>query len=69
MEYGIEYCPSEQEGEQWQEVTESEFLEVIALHKVRGLDPLIEYDRFTVFDNGREGRRLTIRDVYEVFYA
>jgi hypothetical protein len=69
LEYGVEYCTYAEEGEQWHELSEFEFLELIAAHKARGLDPLLEYDRFTIFDNGREGRRLTIRDEYGVYYG
>jgi len=69
IEYGVEYRPNADEGEQWQELTEQEFISLIQDHKDRCLDHLIEYDRFTIFDNGRSGRRLTIRDEYEVYYG
>ena len=69
LEYGVEYCIYAEEGEQWHELSELEFLELIASHKARGLDPLFEYERFTIFDNGRDGRRLTIRDEYGVYYG
>ena len=69
IEYGVEYFPNEDEGEQWQELTEFEFISLIQDHKQRGIDPLIEYDCFTIFDNGRSGRRLTIRDEYGVYYG
>lgn len=69
LEFGVEYYPNPEDGEQWQELTESEFLEVIAMHKARGYDPSIEYEKFTVFENGREGRRLTIRDEWGIYYG
>lgn len=68
IEYGVEYYPNAEEGEQWQELSESEFLDVIAMHKVRGCEPVIDYERFTVYDNGRSGRRLTIRDQWGIYY-
>jgi hypothetical protein len=69
LEYGVEYYPTPEEGEQFEYLTERDFLDLIASHKARGLDPAIEYARFTIFDNGRDGRRLTIRDVYGIFYG
>ena len=46
-----------------------EFIGLIADHKSKGIDPLIEYDKFTVFENGRSGRRLTIRDDHGIYYC
>lgn len=69
LEFGVEYYPNPEEGEHWEELTEREFLDVIAMHKARGYDPVIEYDRFTLYDNGREGRRLTIRDEWGLYYG
>ena len=69
MEYFVEYYPNADEGEQAQELTKSEFLSLIRDHKARGLDALIEYDVFTVYENGRSGERLTIRDEYGIFYG
>ena len=69
LEYGVEYYPNNDEGEQWEELTESEFICLINDHKAKGLDPILEYERFTIYDNGRDGRRLTIRDVYGVYYG
>jgi hypothetical protein len=69
MEYFVEYYPNADEGEQAQELTKAEFLALIRDHKARGYDALIEYDVFTVFNNGRNGERLTIRDEYGVFYG
>ena len=69
FEFGVEYYPNPNDGEQWQELTEMEFLAIIAMHKARGYDPAIEYEKFTVFDNGREGRRLTIRDEWGIYYG
>jgi hypothetical protein len=69
MEYFVEYYPTENEGEQAQELTKSDFVALIRDHKARGLDALIEYDVFTVYDHGRSGERLTIRDEYGIFYC
>jgi len=69
LEFGVEYYPTPEEGEQWQELSERDFLELIADHKARGLDPLLEYDHFTIFNNGRDGRRLTIRDEWGIYYS
>jgi hypothetical protein len=69
LEYGVEYYPNTEEGEQFEYLTERDFLGLIASHKARGFDPAIEYDRFTIFENGRDGRLLTIRDVYGIFYG
>ena len=69
MEYFIEYYPNENEGEQASEISRSEFVELIGLHKERGLDALIEHDVFSIFENGRDGERLTIRDEYGIYYG
>lgn len=69
LEYGVEYYPNLDEGEQWQELTESEFLDLIAQHNAKGIDAKLEYERFTIFDNGREGKRLTIVDELGVYYG
>lgn len=69
LEYGVEYFPNPEEGEQWEELSERAFLDLIASHKARGLDPTLDYEKFTTFDNGREGRRLTIRDDFGIYYG
>ena len=69
MEYFVEYYPNAGEGEQAEELTKADFIALISDHKMRGYDPLIEYDVFTVFNNGRDGERLTIRDEYGIFYG
>jgi Ca2+-binding EF-hand superfamily protein len=69
IEYGVEYYPNPKEGEQFEHLTESEFLSLIRDHERRGYTPEITYERFTTFDNGRDGRRLTIRDVSGIFYG
>jgi hypothetical protein len=69
LEWFVEYYPNDDEGEQWQELTEREFLDLIAQHKTRGIEPIIDYERFTMFDNGRDGRRLTLRDEWGVYYG
>jgi hypothetical protein len=69
LEFFVEYRPNDDEGEQAHELSESEFIGLIAAHKRLGVDPLIDYDRFTIFDNGRDGRRLTIRDDSGVYYS
>ena len=69
LEFFVEYYPNSDEGEQAQELSEPEFIELIAEHKRLGVDPLIDYDRFTIFDNGRDGRRLTIRDDSGIYYG
>lgn len=69
LEYGVEYYPNLDEGPQWQELAESEFLELIAQHNKRGIDARLEYERFTMFDNGREGKRLTLVDEWGVYYG
>jgi hypothetical protein len=69
LEYGVEYYPNPDEGPQWDEVTESELLGLIAQHNARGLDAKLEYERFTMFENGRDGRRLTLVDEWGIFYG
>ena len=69
IEYGVEYYPNPDEGEQFEYLTELEFLSLIRDHELRGYSPEITYERFTTFDNGRDGRRLTIRDVNGIFYG
>jgi len=69
IEYGVEYYPNFEEGEQFEYLTELEFLGLIRDHELRGYSPEIAYDRFTTFDNGRDGRRLTIRDTQGIYYV
>jgi len=69
LEFFVEYLPNEHEGEQAVELTENAFLELIADHKEQDVEPVIEYDKFTVFKHGRNGRRLTIIDKHGVFYC
>lgn len=69
MEWGVEYYPNEQEGEEWQELTEQEFKELILAHTVRGIEPSLRMEWFTIFENGREGKRLTIVDEMGVYYG
>jgi len=69
LEFFVEYRPNADEGEQADELTEMQFIGLIADHKSKGIDPLIEYNKFTVFENGRDGRRLTIRDDSGVYYS
>tara|TARA_R100001163_G_scaffold13349_1_gene12333 strand:+ start:1003 stop:1221 length:219 start_codon:yes stop_codon:yes gene_type:complete len=68
LEYFVEYHPNEDQEETVIQMTEMEFISLIADHKSKGIDPLIEYDKFTVFENGRSGRRLTIRDDHGIYY-
>jgi len=69
LEYFVEYSPNLNEGEQAQELNKLEFLDLVKQHQMQGIDPHLEYDVFTVFDNGRSGHRLTIRDDYGIFYG
>lgn len=69
LEYGVEYYPNPDEGPQFDEVTESQLLDLIAQHNAKGLDARLEYERFTIYDNGREGRRLTLVDERGIFYG
>jgi hypothetical protein len=69
LEYGVEYYPNTDEGPQWQEVTEFEFLDLMAQHNARGIDARLEYERFTIFENGRDGRRLTLIDEWGIYYG
>ena len=41
LEYFVEYLPNDDEGEQADELTEMEFIWLIADHKSKGIDPLI----------------------------
>ena len=68
LEYFVEYYPNKSEGEQADELNEMQFLSLIYDHKVKGIDPLIEYNKFTGAENGRTGRRLTIRDKHGIYY-
>ena len=69
MEYFVEYYPNDDDGEQAQELNLSDFMGLICDHKERGLDAQLEFDNFTIFDNGRDGQRLTIKDEYGIFYG
>lgn len=69
LEYGVEYRPNEDEGEQWEELTEWEFLDLIASHKRRGFSVNMEYDSFSIRENGRFGKRLTIVDDWGIYYG
>lgn len=69
LEYGVEYYPNEEEGEQFEYLTHSEFLSLLRDHELRGLSPCVVYDYFTLFNDGREGARLTVRDQYGVYYG
>ena len=69
IEYGVEYYPNPNEGEQFEYLTESEFLALIRMHQARGFDPDMVYDRFTTYDNGRDGSRLTIKDSWGLYYG
>ena len=69
MEYFEEYYPNADEGAQAQEISRSEFIEIIKCHKERGLDALIEYDTFSIVDNDDPIEILTIRDEYGIFYC
>jgi hypothetical protein len=59
MIYGVEYYPNGNEGEQWEEVTQTEFIDLIKMHAFRGC--LVE----TVW----EGDTLTIKDSWGTYYA
>ena len=69
LEYFVEYTPNEHEGEQAEELTKAEFEALINDHKARGLEPVLSYESFSIFENGRSGHRLTIIDEYDVFYG
>lgn len=69
MEYFVEYYPNDDDGEQAQELNLSDFMGLIRDHQERGLDVQFEFDNFTIFDNGRDGQRLTIKDEYGIFYG
>jgi hypothetical protein len=69
LEFGVEYYPNAEEGEQFEYLTHHEFLSLLRDHELRGLSPCLVYDHFTIFENGRSGSRLTIRDDYGLYYA
>lgn len=69
LEFFVEYYPNADEGEQVEELSEFEFLGLIAEHRGIGVEPVIDYELFTIYDNGRDGRRLTIRDEYNLYYG
>ena len=69
MEWGVEYYPNEQEGEQFDELTEQDFKELILAHTARGIEPHLRMEWFSLFENGREGKRLTIVDEWGVYYG
>jgi hypothetical protein len=69
MEYFVEYYPNADEGEQAQELTREEFKELYNMHRQRGVDPIVEHDKFSFFENGRDGQRLTILDEHGIFYG
>ena len=69
MEYFVEYYPNNEEGEQVEELNLGDFISLIRDHKERGLDAELEFDNFTIFDNGRDGQRLTILDKFGIFYG
>jgi hypothetical protein len=61
LEFFVEYYPNVDEGEQAQELSESDFIGLIVDHKNRGIEPIIDYDK--------GGSRLTIRDENGVYYG
>ena len=69
MEWGVEYSPNEQEGEEWQELTEQEFKDLLLSHTARGIEPSLRMEWFSIFDNGREGKRLTLVDTWGIYYG
>jgi len=69
MEYFVEYYSNEEEGEQAEELSRSDFVNLVKDHKARGFEPMLEHDVFTMFENGRDGERLTVRDEYGLFYG
>ena len=69
LEYGVEYLPNDAEGTQWQELTELQFLDLLKSHKKRGYTVNMDYESFTVSQNGRSGKRLTIYDDWGIYYG
>ena len=69
MEWGVEYYPNEQEGEEWQELTKQEFKDLLRTYNARGIDPALRMEWFSIFENGREGKRLTIVDEWGIYYG
>ena len=67
LEFFVEYWSHEEP--EAVELTEDEFLRLWRDHKEQDVETVIQYDRFTVFENGRDGRRLTIIDEHGVFYC
>jgi hypothetical protein len=69
LQYGVEYYPNSEEGEQWQELTKLEFNNLVKAHESRGYAPRIIYESFSVFENGRSGERLTLVDEWGIYYS
>ena len=67
LEYGVEYLPNDAEDMQWQELTELQFLDLLKSHKKRGYTVNMDYDSFTISQNGRSGKRLTIYDDWGIY--
>jgi hypothetical protein len=69
IEWGVEYYPNEHEGEQFDELSEQDFKELILAHTARGIEPSLRMEWFSLFDNGREGKRLTLVDTWGIYYG
>lgn len=69
LEYFVECYTDFEELPQFIEIDETKFVELLNVYKKRGIDPRIEYDRFTMFDNGRSGSRLTLVDSWVGYYV
>ena len=59
MRYNVEYYPNESEGEQAQEISESEFMELLQMHANAKRNPCIWAD----------DEQLTIQDVWGIYYG
>lgn len=67
--FGVEYTPNPDEGEQFEELTELQFLELQREHQNKGLDAIITYERATTRENGASYQRLTIHDAFGLYYS
>ncbi len=68
LRFFVEYHPNEDQEETVIQMTEMEFIALIYDHKVKGIDPLIDYKKHTGSHNGNAFRGLTIRDEYGIYY-
>ncbi len=68
LRFFVKYHPNEDQEETVIQMTEMEFIALIYDHKVKGIDPLIDYQKHVGSCGGDAFRGLTIKDEYGIYY-